>query len=190
MTGATCERPPVRHQEDRLPMQPQFTTKRLLRECEWRDIPGFPGYQVTRNGIVRGRSGRLMRPTVSSSGHLYALIRLKGRASQPRKLWLHRAVLLAFFGPCPRGFEARHLDGDRSNNGLPNLIWGSRHHQRQDDRRNSVQRGRPQMLTEQTAAEIRQLNGTVSSRSAGRRFGVSHTVVLRIWRGKIWARRK
>lgn len=39
---------------------------------------------------------------------------------------VHRLVLEAFVGPCPAGMECRHLDGDKSNNRLDNLCWGTK----------------------------------------------------------------
>lgn len=35
-------------------------------------------------------------------------------------------VLRAFVGEPPAGHECRHLDGDRQNNALDNLAWGTR----------------------------------------------------------------
>lgn len=40
--------------------------------------------------------------------------------------YVHRLVLNAWKGECEKGFEARHLDGNRSNNNLSNLEWSSR----------------------------------------------------------------
>lgn len=40
--------------------------------------------------------------------------------------FVHNLVLTAFRGPCPSGYESRHLDGDRFNNNITNLEWGTR----------------------------------------------------------------
>jgi hypothetical protein len=39
---------------------------------------------------------------------------------------VHVLVAAAFLGPCPDGQEVRHLDGDKLNNCLDNLIYGTR----------------------------------------------------------------
>ena len=39
--------------------------------------------------------------------------------------YVHRLVLTAFAGECPKGHEASHLNGDVSNNRLDNLAWES-----------------------------------------------------------------
>lgn len=47
-------------------------------------------------------------------------------------------VLNAFVGPPPPGFEGCHKDGDRANNALSNLYWGTR----SDNQRDRVRHGR------------------------------------------------
>lgn len=39
---------------------------------------------------------------------------------------VHRLVLETFVGPCPKGCETRHLNGNRTDNRLTNLRWGTR----------------------------------------------------------------
>jgi len=39
---------------------------------------------------------------------------------------VQRLVALAFLGPRPEGHETRHLDGNRLNNRLDNLAYGTR----------------------------------------------------------------
>jgi len=36
---------------------------------------------------------------------------------------VHRAVLLAWVGPCPKGCQCDHLNGDNTDNRLENLQW-------------------------------------------------------------------
>ncbi len=41
-------------------------------------------------------------------------------------MFAHRAVLLAFVGPCPEGMEACHNNGDPLDNRVENLRWDTR----------------------------------------------------------------
>lgn len=101
----------------------------------WRSIPGWVGfYEVSDQGRVRslaravpGRPGvlivkrdRMLTPMPSRSGHLSVALCRDGRRSYMK---VHRAVLLAFVGPCPDGMEGCHNDGDPTNNRLANLRW-------------------------------------------------------------------
>ncbi len=38
---------------------------------------------------------------------------------------VHVLILTAFVGPCPEGMECRHLNGNRHDNRLSNLAWGT-----------------------------------------------------------------
>ena len=90
---------------------------------ELRDVPGFPGYQVTSEGMIwtKGRAG-WMKPAANERGHMYVRPHVGGR---PRKLYLHRAVALAWMGEQPEGKPfVLHGDGDPSNNHVSNLRWG------------------------------------------------------------------
>lgn len=151
---------------------------------EWRPIPSWPKYEVTEDGSIRNaKRKRLMRLRPSKSGHMYFL------PARGKKCYAHRAVLEAFVGPCPPGQEGRHLDGNPKNNHKDNLAWGTKIQQWEDDRRIGKNRCKPIKLDAERAEEIRNLHGVVTSREVGRRFGISHSVVLKIWKGKIWATR-
>ncbi len=144
---------------------------------EWVCVPGWDGFTVTRTGRIRGPSGRALSPMKNPGGHLYVT---RGKASH--KLYVHRAVLLAFIGPPPAGMETRHLNGDPTDNRLGNLAWGTRFDQRADDRRNGVDRTHARVLTMKQAAAIRRSKAT--SRVAAEQHGVSHTTIQKIRRGE------
>jgi hypothetical protein len=97
---------------------------------EWRPVPGYPDYEVSDRGRVlskkRNNPGgrhRLLRGVVHPRGYLQVFLRANG-AYRNRKV--HQLVLEAFVGQMPEGMEVRHLDGDKSNNTLPNLAYGTR----------------------------------------------------------------
>lgn len=103
----------------------------------WRDVPGFPGYQVsnagrvrsidrfvrTANGQNRAYRGKIMRAAKATpSGHLKLLLR---RAGGGRAQFVHALVLLAFAGPRPDEQQVRHLNGIACDNRLCNLAYGT-----------------------------------------------------------------
>lgn len=143
----------------------------------WVPVPEWDGFFVTEDGQIRGPSGKVLKPMPSETGHLYVT---RGRKS--RKLYIHRAMLLAFVGPPAPGQEGRHLNGNSADNRLQNLKWGNRFEQRDDDRRNGVSHEHWPILPERTLKEIQAAKGIGSSRVVARRFGLSHTTILRFWR--------
>lgn len=94
----------------------------------------FPGYHFDDLGGVwservrfhRNRTdhGHRLKPTLNNRGYLQVSLM---DADGKRKICLvHRLVLEAFKGPAKFGQECCHRDGDRLNNRLTNLRWGSR----------------------------------------------------------------
>lgn len=101
----------------------------------FRIVLGFPGYAIGDCGGVQSRMKRgydrnfsdQWRPIVVKSNRLgYFYVHLYDGNCMSHYRLIHRLVLEAFVGECPDGMECRHLDGDRSNNRLSNLCWGTR----------------------------------------------------------------
>lgn len=78
--------------------------------------------QVSRTGTQHSHAmrGRILRPGPMPGGHLSVAIG-KGNSH-----CVHELVLLAFLGPPPAECEARHLNGDETDNRFENLVWDTR----------------------------------------------------------------
>lgn len=135
-------------------------------------VPGFPGYCVGDDGSLwsrrRGHSTQtklglladrwLRRKTPTNRRYpRFTLYRGEGGRGYERRL--HTIVLEAFRGPCPEGMEGCHLNGNREDNRLENLRWGTPRSNAEDKRRHGTQaRGERQgqaKLTEDRVVEIR-----------------------------------
>lgn len=94
----------------------------------WRDIPGWEGYyQVSDQGEVmslpRPRAQlRVLRAAPVGNGYLAVNLHRNGSRKQRK---VHQLVLEAFRGPRPSGLVARHLNGNKLDNRLENLEWGT-----------------------------------------------------------------
>lgn len=94
--------------------------------CEWRPIPRTSGtYLASDDGRIWGPgrwgNGGVLSPYWGSNGYAYVHLSVAGKK---RTRLVHRLILEAFVGP-DDDRECRHLDGDRSNNHLDNLAWGT-----------------------------------------------------------------
>lgn len=104
----------------------------------WKPVVGWEDYlEVSDHGRVRSLDritvgiegkeyrfkGKLRNPNRTKFGYLRMQLRHNGRES---RAFVHEIVLEAFVGPRPRGMEACHNDGDRTNNSLNNLRWDDR----------------------------------------------------------------
>lgn len=108
----------------------------------WRAHPRFEKYEVSDQGRVRRRApgvntvpGRVLKQFPRGPGYLG--VHPSGAQCQ----LVHAMVLETFLGACPDA-EARHLDGDRTNNQLSNLRWGTAFENAQDrDRHGTTAKG-------------------------------------------------
>lgn len=113
----------------------------------FRQIPGFPRYAISEDGVILSvcRYGKC-RPSRLWSEARRISTRSK-RCGYPavviwndngiRQACVHTIVLETYVGPCPDGYECRHLDGCRTNNHVSNLAWGTR----ADNHRDQIRHG-------------------------------------------------
>lgn len=142
-----------------------------------RDIPGFPGYRVTPDGVVySSRSGRwrTIKPYFYNGGlGVKIALRLGGETFRPM---LARVVLQTFEGPAPLGMVCIHKNGDPADCRLENLRWGRR---REVGRR--VRRGESHpraKFDSATVAAIREAHrGGARCSTLARKYGVSRMAV-------------
>jgi hypothetical protein len=154
-------------------------------------VVGHPGYEVSDLGNVRSLSravpcsylgrptkgrafpGVNLRPTLANG---YLQVRIGGR----KRRKIYHLVLEAFVGPRPDGTEAMHLDGDRSNNALTNLRWGTH----SENVKQIVFDGRRKLSVDQVCA-VRAFAGGVME--CARALDVPWWTVSNIRRGKQYA---
>ncbi len=160
-----------------------MSTDQHSTSVEYRDIEGFPGYRIGSNGSIWSRwnnkwglceTWKRRKPFVTNTGYWAVSLNRDGRTNLRL---LHRLLLEAFVGPCPRGMEACHADGNRLNNSLDNLRWDTRKENVADAFRHRTARWGDRhpstKLTDAQVAEIRKLASEGASYySLGKRFGV------------------
>lgn len=90
-----------------------------MRDAFWQNVPGYPNYQVSRDGQVRSLTrNKLLSQVKNKRG--YRLVNLY-REGRPRNFLVHRLVATAFIAAIPLGWEVNHKDGNKDNNGVDNL---------------------------------------------------------------------
>lgn len=186
----------------------------------WLPVPGYEGlYEVSKRGLVRSfprktstgvRGGRILKPALR--GHpgyerLYVTLCSGARATN----WsttVHQLVMLAFAGPCPKGQEVRHLDGNPMNNRWEpgtedesraaggNLFYGTHAENAQD----MVKHGRAMgcgklgsdhpkaKLTEDNVRRIRSeyAGGGVTERDLSAKYGINVSTLHRVLIRQTW----
>ena len=98
-------------------------------------ISDFPEYEIGVMGnVYNKKSGRLLK-TQSNNG--YRQIGLYKNKIQYSRL-IHRLVLEAYVGPCPKNKECCHNNGNRADNRLSNLRWDTRNENAKDAMRHGT----------------------------------------------------
>jgi HNH endonuclease/NUMOD4 motif-containing protein len=158
----------------------------------WRQVPGWPDYEVSSCGQVRNAGvgnnripGRLLAQQTSATGHKAVQL---SRPGEKRRFFVHRLVLMAFVGPCPEGMECCHNNSVPGDNRLENLRWDTRLGNERDKvaagTSNAGSRHGMSRLTEDQVREIR--TSSLGGRAVARLFGVSEQTVCGIRKGYRW----
>jgi HNH endonuclease len=149
-------------------------------------MTGWP-YEVSSLGEIIGPSGKVLKPGTASGYHCVTLC----RPGERRNFLVHTLVLETFIGPKPNGMEARHLNGNRLDNRLENLCWGSKAENARDRDGHKttaigIRHGLAK-LTDELVAEARRLNATgIGSDRLATRFGVSRPTMWDAISRKTW----
>lgn len=91
---------------------------------KWKKIDGFEAYEVSTDGNVRNcESGLLLKQTQNTGGYPSVLL----YKNKKRKCCtVHRLVALAFVPNPNKLLEVNHIDEDKTNNNVENLVWVTR----------------------------------------------------------------
>lgn len=105
----------------------------MLNEERWATIPRAIDYEISESGVVRRRidsqnkTGGIVKKGHTPKQHKdkdgYPNVQLQCNGKKKRRLRVHRLVLEAFVGECPKGMECNHKDSNRTNNHISNLEW-------------------------------------------------------------------
>jgi len=88
----------------------------------WKTIEGFPGYNISNHGRVKGKRVGFLQHSIEKGYHRVGL-------SHERKihtLAVYRLVAIHFLPPSHTTETVNHKDGDKDNNHVSNLEWNNR----------------------------------------------------------------
>lgn len=148
----------------------------------WLPDPRYPCYYVSDQGRMIGRTGRILNP---SGRYLHVK-----KSTLPRcNIYVHEAVAAAFIGPRPDGQYVRHLDGDRTNNRLSNIAYGTPAENISDAREHgTMSRGEAHTKSILTEAQVREIRaaGKTNRNDLAARYGVHRVTIEKIIGGRSW----
>jgi len=161
-----------------------------------KQIPNFPDYFISDTGIVysvaeRANRGKPKKPIMKSQWKkwgYYSVTLAKNKKQYPQ--YVHRLVLRAFVGECPNGYQCRHLDGNKLNNNLSNLTWGTRRENQLDrllkGNDNRGEKHGMNKLTKTQVRKIRKLLGKKYHKEIADVFNVHKSTISSIALKRTW----
>lgn len=86
----------------------------------WAEVEGFPNYAVSNTGkIYSTLTDKLLAYRISEGGYPRVVLTEEG---ERRDWYVHHLVARAFFGSYKSGLHIKHVNGDKKNNHVSNLM--------------------------------------------------------------------
>lgn len=159
-----------------------------MNEEQWRPIPCFEPYRASDLGRIRGT--KVLTPVLTQYGYHQVSLCVGGKKYSRL---IHRLVAYAFIGPQPSPeYDVLHWDGNKTNNALSNLRWGTPKDNNDDQMRHGTRilgsRHPRAKLDEAAVRAIRTMwnMGIYGQREIAETYGVSREAINNIVRGVVW----
>lgn len=156
---------------------------------------GYDGYEVSNFGRIKRilggqgfRAGRCLSPHKSSGGYLFIRLTVNGHQ---KSVCVHKLVTEIFLGKRPIGLQVRHLDGNKENNRIDNLVYGTAKENGADNTRLGVMpRGEKVntnvITTKQAKLCFELLKNELSATEIAKVLKIPRNTVYKIKYGKTW----
>lgn len=177
--AAGIPRPP-----DRLP-RALVTDPASEDDERWVRVSSSKNYWISDQGrVYNWATKRYLKGSINAYG--YRHLRIDGRERT-----VHGLVAQEFLGPRPVGLETRHLDGDRLNNTVGNLAYGTRSQNQQDRKRHGTyQYGELNPRSGLTWADVRRIRlanaSGVGYKKLAKTFSVTASCIQHICTERTW----
>lgn len=149
-------------------------------------IPRFHKYSINENGVVT-RDGHVKSQWIGKiNGYCYVDL---WKENKSYKFTTHRLIAITFI-PNPKNLpNVLHRDGNKKNNSVSNLYWGTQKENTKDRQRHgrhfNGEKNPSAKLTNEQANKIKKLfDSGLFQREVGKLFGVSRATVSDIWKGR------
>lgn len=166
---------------------------------KWKPIKGYEGvYEISNYGNVRSyytshktveKTAKLKTLSLDKDGYLRVTLYDVKNGKSPVNKGAHRLVLETFISECPEGMEGSHLDGNRTNNRLENLLWETHfdNEHRKELHGTYHVRG-TKVLDELQVSEIIELYaaGGISHRKLAEKYNVCEDTIRKVINGNLW----
>jgi hypothetical protein len=155
----------------------------MIAQEIWKPVVDWPWYQISSLGRVIGKRGQLAIFPVRGYSAFNVI-----DGTRRRSLRVHQEVARAHIGPPMPGQVCRHLDGNKCNNSVSNLAWGTPVENEQDKERHGRSMiGERNHRAKLKVEQVRLIRSSpLSGIQLARQYGVSNYIICAIRRGSAW----
>ena len=154
----------------------------------WKDISGYPNYQVSNLGRVKSlgndknRKEKILKSSKEGWGYLQVLLSKDGKSKYFK---VHRLVASAFLDNSNNLPEVNHKDEDKTNNRVENLEYCDRTYNNNYGSRNertAIANSKPVLQFTKQGEFIKKWKST---REVERELGFNHSNIAQCCQGKL-----
>lgn len=160
---------------------------------EWKEI--YNGYyKISNKGRLKRNKpgpgtyvGRILKPRYRTKDNMYPSYILSIYGEHITRE-VHKLVSEAFIGPCPKGYDVNHIDGDKENPHANNLEYITR----SENKKHAIKIGMENKnlkLNKKKVIKIRKLykTGNYTYRRLAKKFNVNYTCIGHIIKKRTWS---
>jgi hypothetical protein len=159
----------------------------------WKPVPDYEGiYEVSNYGkfAVIKKDGRYLRKLNTNTPYLSVSAKAINNG-KPRTFYIHQLVAKVFIGNRPNDMVVRHLDGNRYNNKVNNLAYGTPEQNYADNVKHKTHKGSNNgrsIFNESSVKAVKYLiEYGIKKQLLADAFGVSVGTIYAINSGRNWS---
>lgn len=147
----------------------------------WKDIEGYPNYQISNYGRVYSRNrGKMLSLGRHAQGYLLVQLHKQGVGVH---FYVHRLVARAFINNPLNKPEINHINSKKDDNSSDNLEWVTRQENTNHASANNLGAYR---LTKPDVIDIIRESKNSSLQELANKYGVTKSHISNILKGKRW----
>jgi len=164
------------------------TTNPAVNQEVWKEVPGYSRYQVSNLGNMKsfcyGRETPLTPGVTRKRRH----VDIWSDERKNKEMFVYNVVLMTFVGPCPKGMQACHYDGNSMNDRLDNLRWDTPKNNKKDNFRLGIEgfgekAGRSKLTNSQAKSIQNEYHNGTKVKNLMGKYGLCKTAIWRIIKG-------